>query len=878
LQIARKAAVSLLICVLLFAGFCVFAFTSLFNIIETRFYDSAVLNGLTDELAEDTSFIDSYISDLQKRFSEVLLEDAVRRSFWVNQSNEDIYERSRIFASLGVSLPGLQWVRFIDISGNRLHYSTSPDDQIITNDGTVLYKNYPEVTGYLPFDQQMLSGIATRRILFDGENERLIFYYPFYDSMDIRRGEALFSLSIRAFNERLAENRQIKMSDNVSVIPGPDGIVIGIPPLEMASVKKAIASVWAAGGTAISHIYVPQSETLVLLSEKTSQGIFVGHIVPENLFAVPFALKVLLVAAAFITMFVVIFLVLNAKPDAVAVVQSRLKELQVSLMHEYYQLMGDMDWAVWRRELEQRREDVRDELCRGIKIKKGSGIEEYINSFFNRSWDSLLAAIGSRTGMITTFDETKLEAILNRVLSSTKPSHAGQDYDFKGYGQNDEFEESRDDGNDILDDGPVAGIGERYDDIGELESAEEGPETETSGVTGERYDYTEALGPVEDGPMTKAPAVPMERYDDIEEFEPVEDGPEAQAARTESHGEIEELEAADEPESSGPGQKEEGFLPEDISEIGGDEAAGAAAEDVAWLNLAVEAAAMEPTEIWAELSDADKVAETAEPAETPETTEASGRFGPGKEPPLLDSYILEQDPFEEDASSKAGENVPYAHSGAAEAGIPGYGEFIPAAQDLTGGASGIDPLYNVEEFDDADNVDADIYHQTPKEDHPSYPLIHPGKELNIDEIASQIEFAANDTQRAPPQDDFDLDVRSPLDEIFTEKMTNKPRRNARTSPLSAGKPGKKPPAAPPSKPLEAASRAPLSQPQYRFFSQKSGDLEYIEAVDDENETSLIKKRNGVDYIDSALLKKNSADTEKIDPKMKRLVDSVLRNR
>jgi hypothetical protein len=106
-------------------------------------------------------------------------------------------------------------------------------------------------------------------------------------------------------------------------------------------------------------------------------------------------------------------------------------------MYEYYQLMGDMDWAVWRRELEQRRDDVRKDLCRDIKIKKGSDIEGYINSFFNRSWDGLLAAIGSRTGMITTFDEAKLEAILSRVLSASKPSGGDYDYEFQTPGHDD---------------------------------------------------------------------------------------------------------------------------------------------------------------------------------------------------------------------------------------------------------------------------------------------------------------------------------------------------------------------------------------------------------------------------------------------------------
>jgi hypothetical protein len=442
LQIARKLAISLLACVLVFAGVCVFAFTNLFNIIETRFYDRVVLNNLEDELTSYTDFIDSYLNELRQRFSDILRENAVKSSFWVNQNQQDIYERGRIFAALSVSLPGLQWARFVDPAGNRIHYSTNPDDQILTDGETVVYKNYYETAGYIPFDQQMISGVSMRRIVFDEEGGRLIFYYPFYDSMDIHRGEAMFAVSTRAFSEHITKSARIKMADDISIVSNPDGVVIGIPPMEIIPVKKAVASVWKynaaesgaakSGAMTMSRVYIPDSRAMALLSAKTSQGVFVGLIVSENLFSFPSELKALLIASIFTTLFVVFFLITNIKPDAVAVVQNRLKELQVSLMHEYYQLMGDMDWAVWRRELEQRREDVKNELCRGIKVKKGGDIESYINSFFNRSWDGLLAAIGSRTGMITTFDEAKLEAILNRVLSAAKPSGvADYDYEFQ---------------------------------------------------------------------------------------------------------------------------------------------------------------------------------------------------------------------------------------------------------------------------------------------------------------------------------------------------------------------------------------------------------------------------------------------------------------
>jgi hypothetical protein len=750
LQIARKAAVSLLICVLLFAGFCVFSFTGLFNIIETRFYSKAVLNELNNNLAADAEFIDNYLNELQLRFSDILSENAIKNSFWINQNAEDIYERDRIFSSLGISLPELQWVRFVDGAGGRIHYSTNPEDQITAGAETILYKNYPEVSDYLPFDQQLLSGINMRRIVFDGESERLIFYYPFYDSMDIYRGEALFSISIRAFSGRFAKNMQIKINEDISVISPPNGIVIGVPRMDSEPVKKAVASVWASGALVLSRIYASPSNPLVLLSEKTSQGIFIGLMVSEKMLTFSDTLKALMTASVFTTLFVVMFLIFNVKQDPVAVVQNRLKELQVSLMHEYYQLMGDMDWAVWRRELEQRRADVKQELCRGLKIKKGGDIESYIDSFFNRSWDGLIAAIGSRTGMITTFDEAKLEAILSRVLTAAKPG-ASDDFDFQ------DADEGKDEETEI----------EYLPDADEILAD----------------DSAEVLEPLDDAPSGG-------EYD-IEELEGLDDAEELPAAP-----------AAD----SFTNIPLNVYSPKYLwSMIDNEEAAS---ENDAWRKLAEKTAAMEPSEIWEEL------AVNRERPEVPETVnDADKSIG------VLNGDILEQDPFGIDAEPS---DLDYDSGGLVDVEEAGYGEFILETVEEPPPAPvfSIDPLYNVDEFADADDD------EVPDEDF-----------SDADDAAMTLGH---------------IDIVSPVNEIFGGGNDG------------AGKT--------PAKMRESETQRPAGS-YFQFFPHDSGELEFLEAVDEEE--SVIKKRNGVDYIDSAALRAASGKTEKVDQKMKSLVDSVL---
>jgi hypothetical protein len=79
-----------------------------------------------------------------------------------------------------------------------------------------------------------------------------------------------------------------------------------------------------------------------------------------------------------------------------------------------------MDWARWSKELELRREEVRNELKRGIKIKASGHKNLDIDTLIDKSWDEM-AAVMSAQGqpqITANIDEDKLSLILNRVLAA----------------------------------------------------------------------------------------------------------------------------------------------------------------------------------------------------------------------------------------------------------------------------------------------------------------------------------------------------------------------------------------------------------------------------------------------------------------------------
>jgi hypothetical protein len=416
----RKAALSLLITILLFAAFTVASFAGLFDLIETRFYNPSVAAALSGDLSHETASIEVFITTIERWFSGSLAEPAVRRSFLVNQTSADIYERSQVFTRLHERLDGLQWVRFIDSGGNRIHYSTWQGDLIREDSATAVYRMYTEAAFYTPMENLLPLPTEDFRIVFDAQGERIVFSLPFYDALDAYRGLAIFSLSISAIQNRLLADRNAGQG-KLWLVTEPQGLLRGVPEDGMTGILETVAESWNQSGIAkkvsVSAIESGGGRTrLVLLSAKTLQEIYIGRLVNENLFEFPLSLKMLLLVLFFISMFLVLFLLVNARQDPMTIVQARLKNLQVGLIKEYYEQKTDIELARWGTDLMQRREEIRTELRHGLKTRLGKRLDGDINAYIDKSWNDLLAVIGGR--LERTVNEEEIHLSLNRLTDT----------------------------------------------------------------------------------------------------------------------------------------------------------------------------------------------------------------------------------------------------------------------------------------------------------------------------------------------------------------------------------------------------------------------------------------------------------------------------
>ncbi|MDR1251311.1 MAG: hypothetical protein LBK62_04000 [Treponema sp.] len=413
----QKVILSLLISLVLFAAVSALAFTGVFDLVETRFYNPSIIKSLTRETAGDAEVMQDLLSDLQKRFAASLNASSVRRSFLPNQSGGDILERSGIYERLLEATAGLQSVRFVDSAGAEIHFSTYPPDIISQDQFSVTYRSYNDDPHNLPLETLRVSAGEHTKLTVDNVQDRIIFSFPFFDLTDAYQGTALFTVSAKVLAERLIGAGRIRAGENITLINTPPGIISGSPETAKTGIIAGICSVWSDGLLGLIPLDSAGSGiSLALVSAKTDQGVFYGRLINEAAFSFPASMKTLLLLSVFLTLFLTVFFCFNLKLDPVAVILYRLKDLRNSLMEQFYEQESEMDWTRWTMELEQRREGVRAELKRGIKWGRDRYTETDVDSLIDKSWDELVALIGIRGKPGTGIDEEKLRSILDRVI------------------------------------------------------------------------------------------------------------------------------------------------------------------------------------------------------------------------------------------------------------------------------------------------------------------------------------------------------------------------------------------------------------------------------------------------------------------------------
>ena len=463
----QKTAVSLLISVVLFAAFVVAAFTGLFSVIDARFYEPGKISQIQKHLDTVSENFNEYIETLESRFGKnenSFLKQTCVQSYIENQpSDEVIRERSKLSGDLFSQTPGLLGMRLIDKNGSSVHFSTFSSDVLNRTSEIVSFKNYTDaitLTGEkeIPFekisspDSYGTNGVVCKTV-FDGRDNRIILSFPYYDSYKAYRGTFVFYVNANDFNRVLLSKKLITFGDTGSLVSGlnfeeekketeyKSGFVFGIPAIGKKIFEQEILSRWEKGLFAPEKIVYKSSEDsfaiqeydaaienkksdnnywVLVSSTKTDFG-YIGGIYPDEMFAMPDAVKILLLICIFVTLFLVVFLAVNLKQDDMVVIRERIRRLQLGIVSEYLKKKENVDWQVVSGKIAERRQDVTLEIIRSLG-RKAKKHDKEVNELINRSWDELLAAMSvqvrkenNENGLT---NAAEIKSMLEELLSS----------------------------------------------------------------------------------------------------------------------------------------------------------------------------------------------------------------------------------------------------------------------------------------------------------------------------------------------------------------------------------------------------------------------------------------------------------------------------
>ena len=400
-----KISLSLLISLLLCGGFAVFSFTRLFDIVETTFFQPRIIAEREAQLEEFSKRISRYHRDNIERFQPAVQEPFVWRAFLESnqQAQEDIINRQIFFGRLLDDYPNIQLIRFLGVEAKRIHFSTSDRDIESQDQERRKYVDYDKTGETVDSTVFIAKAGEAPRLIIDGSGQRFIYSFPVVDSFEQYRGLALFYVSKRDLSEYLLRFPTLDFRE-LSLV-GQRGLVINFPAGAVALIAPTLSEVWqqiqsqdAVYREAVVFDTIDdQRENYSLLSITTEEFGSLSLVIPYSVFQLQPIMKVVIIAAVSLTVFLIIFLLFNLRQDPLPILSQRLKRLQLSILQEFIEGNESIDWKRWRDELKSSKGELKSRIKRGVgRIPEQK--ETKFDEMIDKSWDEIISVIEARIG------------------------------------------------------------------------------------------------------------------------------------------------------------------------------------------------------------------------------------------------------------------------------------------------------------------------------------------------------------------------------------------------------------------------------------------------------------------------------------------------
>ena len=564
----QKVAFSLLISVLAFCAFTVVAFSGLFDLLEVNFYQPIVQDIKQKKIEKIAAAQNEYFDSLMKRFDAFSVDPSVKTYTDTHPSDAAARKRETLRSHLFAETDVLKGIRIVGENGRNIFFSTFAPDLISGKKG-IVYRNY-DTSGEIDFDSVSSRKLADAaspadkkcRIIKDGNAGRIIFSFPFYNSENDYSGTILFYCDPSGFTKFLKNRNLIDVSGSLiteSLQPGKDydgfgGFVFGPPNYGQSSIRQEILKKWHSDTESFWKITAtenPESPNILDKSKTSSLCAFsykntradLGFITllyDESELKFPPYIRILLLATAFVTLYLAIFLILSFKHDDIVVIRDKVRRYENEFFIGYKK-MGDVKSADY---LAEQKPVLERRILKSLG-KKGEKHAAEFKSIFEGYWQEMLASFGENSplaignpGVTVAIDADELKKIVRSSLEDILENGKIQINAVQGPASREQLAGSSDFAREAAPEMEYVDEVESADPVGEAEPVEDVSDVEETEAIEEvdSVENVESDEEVEDvEPLEEAEDA--ESVEEIDEAEPVED--------VESVEEIEEVESAE---------------------------------------------------------------------------------------------------------------------------------------------------------------------------------------------------------------------------------------------------------------------------------------------------------------------------------------------
>ena len=408
-----KAAVSLLVAILIFGGIAVASSLGLFSSVEQQFYEPARLKIINEKLDSIANCGNEYIQNLLVLFGAekdgFLSHESVFSLAGQNPSAEALH----LFESLKENCAGLEGFRIVDSAGKRVFYSSFRGDYVIQTEKGVrrrIYSNYGNLyapNGKNELEYPVVSAYEDDknpaaenseflpRIIFDGGGQRLIFSYKIQTSDEKSVPcSAIFYINPADFANLLVEKHIVSVNEQFSLVSSSDGkiggFVFGLPNVGKNIFDSEILKKWNEGVFGPDEIVSSDSGENIswsLVSSRNAKFLHIGGIFSSDMLKMPSYVRSLLLVCAFVTVCLIVVIFFSIRKDDSVVIKSKIRGIQVGLLNEYFE--KDVD----RKKVAAMIKAQKDELSSKIKKSLGRRGKKYgddLDLILNKSWEDII--------------------------------------------------------------------------------------------------------------------------------------------------------------------------------------------------------------------------------------------------------------------------------------------------------------------------------------------------------------------------------------------------------------------------------------------------------------------------------------------------------